>query len=205
MSMSQHSEKVQNTINFYDKNAEEYIRSTSSLDMSQIQHRFLSRLEKGQKILDAGCGSGRDSKAFLDLGFDVVSIDASREMTRATQRLTGVVAHQLLLQDLAFENEYNGIWACASLLHIPLAELPDVLGRLARALKRDGVLYISFKHGNGERITNGRLFTDLTETSLNNLVTSQPILASRDFWLTEDSRADSPARWLNLILQKRDR
>lgn len=201
--MSQHSEQIQQTIDYYDEHAEEYIHSTSKIDMSHIYQPFLSRLKKGQRILDAGCGSGRDTKAFLHLGYDVLPIDASREMTNATERLTGVTACQLRLQKIGFKDEFDGIWACASLLHVSLDELPSVLGRMVRALRCGGVLYFSFKEGKSERLENGRLFTDLTESSLRDLVSDQQSLEVETVWITDDARPGRADRWLNVIGKKR--
>ena len=201
--MSQHSEQIQRTIEFYDEHAEEYVSSTLGIDMSHVYHPFLSRMDKGQRILDAGSGSGRDTKAFRDLGYDVLPIDASCEMTKATQRLTGKTACQLRLQEISFEDEFDGIWACASLVHVPLDELPDVLDRLAYATRSGGVLYVSFKEGNGERLADGRLFTNLTVTSLRNLVSEQPSLQLEATWITDDARPGITDRWVNAILTKR--
>lgn len=200
--MSQHSEQIQRTIEFYDEHAEEYVSSTLGIDMSHVYHPFLSRMEKGQRILDAGCGSGRDTKAFLDLGYDVLPIDASREMTKATERLTGRTALQLRLQEVEFEDEFDGIWACASLLHVPLVELPDVLYRLTHGTRSGGTLYFSFKEGIGERMENGRLFTYLTETSLRDFVSDQPNLELELIWITDDMRSERANRWLNVIARK---
>ncbi|MEC8554047.1 MAG: class I SAM-dependent methyltransferase [Planctomycetota bacterium] len=186
--MSQHSEQIQRTIDFYDEHAEEYVSSTLGIDMSHVDHPFLSRMEKGQRILDAGSGSGRDTKAFLDLGYDVLPIDASCEMTKATQRLTGKTAFQLRLQEISFEGEFDGIWACASLVHVPLDEIPDVLDRLAYATRSGGVLYFSFKEGNGERLENGRHFTYLDESGLRDILSAQPNLELEAIRSTDDAR-----------------
>lgn len=200
--MSQHSELIQQTIDYYNEHAEEYVGSTLGIDMSHIYQQFLSRLKKGHRILDAGCGSGRDTKAFLDLGYDVLPIDASREMTNATEQLTGVSARQIRLQEIIFEDEFDGIWACASLLHVPLDELPDVLDRLAYATRSEGVLYFSFKEGNGERLEDGRLFTDFNQLTLREVISARPNLQLEAIWITEDARPGKAARWLNVIASK---
>ncbi len=200
--MNQHSDQIQQTIDYYNEHADEYVRSTSEIDLSHIYDRFLKRLKKGHRILDAGCGSGRDTRAFLDLGYDVLPIDASSEMMNATQRLTGVTARQLRLQEISFEDEFDGIWACASLLHIPLDELADVLNKLARATRSGGFLYFSFKQGSGERVENGRLFTDLNELKLRDIMSGLPNLKLEAIWITDDSRPAKANRWLNAIARK---
>ncbi len=200
--MSQHSEKIQQTIDYYDEHADEYIRSTFDIDMSALYQPFLSRLKKGQRILDAGCGSGRDTKAFLNLGYDVVPIDASPEMTIATRRLARVVAQQIRLQEITFENEFDGIWACASLLHVPFDELRDVIDRLVRATRCRGVLYFSFKEGKGERLENGRLFTDFMEKELIDFLSCQSEITLEQVWVTVDARPERTDRWVNVIAVK---
>ena len=97
---------------------------------------------------------------------------------------------------------YDGIWACASLLHVPEAELPQALQRLWRGLKPDGVLYISFKHGTGEREQGGRVFTDATEPKLKRWVQALEGLASTDIWLTADQRPDRQEEWVNGLFRK---
>jgi SAM-dependent methyltransferase len=112
--------------------------------------------------------------AFLNLGFDVVSIDASAEMVRATKELTGLDAWQLGFQELDFDGGFDGIWACASLLHVTRRELSSVLARLARALKSNGVLDVSFKYGDDERVEDGRLFNDRNDARLCDALANHP-------------------------------
>ena len=199
--MNQHSETP--TIRFYDDNAAEYTRSTLFVEMESLYEPFLRHIPNGGRILDAGCGSGRDSKAFLDRGYYVVSIDASPKMVDATTKLTGQEAFCLAFQDAAFVDKFDGVWACASLLHVPLAELNDVLCRLASALRSSGIIYASFKEGQGERHHDGRQFTDMDESSITQLVTSIGELEMVQFWRTSDLRTERVDQWVNVILQKR--
>jgi len=201
--MSLHSDITQQTIDYYDEHADEYVCGTIDVDMETFYRPFLKSLQKGQRILDAGCGSGRDTKAFMDRGFDVVPLDASKEMILATQRLTGLAGHQLRLQEVSFDNEFDGIWACASLLHIPLVKLRDVIDRLALALRRGGVFYMSFKEGQGERRDRGgRLFTDFTEDGLKHYLSGQTCLVVEQVWRTEDARPTRTDRWINVIARR---
>jgi 2-polyprenyl-3-methyl-5-hydroxy-6-metoxy-1,4-benzoquinol methylase len=127
-------------------------------------------------ILDAGCGSGRDSKAFTSMGFRVTAIDASEEMVSLASQYSGLPVKLLRFQDLDFNEEFDAIWACASLLHVPRAEIDDVLTRLANAPKSGGIMYMSFKHGLRERTKNGRFFNDYTEESLHRQLARHPQL-----------------------------
>src|SRR5215471_3039377 len=164
--MSPPSDDTTSTVGYYDAHAAEFCENTVSLDMTELYAPFLRDIPAGGRILDAGCGSGRDSLAFLRKGYHVVSIDASAEMVNAATKLTGQEARILRFDALDFESEFDGIWACASLLHVARQELSPVLARLTRALKPNGVLYISFKYGDCERMEGGRFFDDLNETLL---------------------------------------
>ena len=201
MSMSQHSDS--STIRYYDDYADRYIADTVGVDMDSLYQPFLELLPEGGTILDAGSGSGRDTKAFAERGYSVSPIDASIRMVEATTRLTGIPAKRLRFQCLEEQDEFDGIWACASLLHIPLSELDDVLVRFANALRPNGVCYLSFKEGAGERTERGRHFTDFTEDSLQQKLSEQSLLRVMETWTTNDLRSGrTEIRWVNVLLQK---
>lgn len=193
----------ESTIRFYDDHADEYVSGTVNVDMESLYQPFLEAVPEGGKILDAGCGSGRDAKAFLDRGYQVTTIDASLRMVEAATELTGQPAKLLRFQEVDAADEFNGIWACASLLHIPLSELDDVLRRFSTALRAGGVFYASFKEGDGERICGGRLFTDFTEASLREKLRQVPALEVLRIWTTTDLRPGRSAeRWANALVRK---
>lgn len=154
------------TLAYYAAHAAEFAASTANVEFSAVRRRFTSLLAPGASILDLGCGSGRDTLAFLDAGFDVTATDGSPELCRYAQELTGVPVRNELFQDLADVDAYNGIWACSSILHLPKDQLADVLARMVRALHPCGIVYTSFKHGDFEGVRNGRHFTDFTEPTL---------------------------------------
>ena len=191
------------TLAYYNKNAQEFIAGTVAVDFTATQDRFLKLLPTKAKILDFGCGSGRDSKYFLQRGHSVKAIDGSAELCRYASEYTGLKVEQAYFQDLADQGVYDGIWACSSILHLTWDELVDVLGKMSRALKEQGIIYTSFKYGAfaGER--NGRYFTNLTEESLGRLVATRPELKIVEIWITGDVR---PGRgdelWLNVLLKK---
>lgn len=194
------------TIGYYDDHAEEFIRNTSDVNMADLHRPFLEHIPHGGRILDAGCGSGRDSLAFVRLGYEVVSIDASERMVEATRSATGGDVRQMTFESAEFEYEFDGIWACASLLHVPRQELGAVLERLATALKVDGILYLSFKHGNRERTENGRYFNDLDEVALRSLFATDSRLEILKEWTSEDVRNErGDQKWLNALARRRDR
>lgn len=156
-------EKQERTISYYDENAATFCEGTRNADMSETRGRFLQYLKPNALILDAGCGSGRDSKAFMESGYRVVAIDGSKEMCRQASAYLGQEVQCRLFEEIDEKEVYDGIWACASLLHVPYELLPKVIARLIDALVDGGVLYASFKYGEEEREVGGRYFTDLME------------------------------------------
>jgi SAM-dependent methyltransferase len=198
--MNPHSET---TIAYYDRNAAQFCARTLAVDMGEFYEPFLSGIPAGGRILDAGCGSGRDSRAFLQKGYEVVSIDASPAMVDATTQLTGQQAKLLNFEAIDFREEFDGIWACASLLHIARENLGSVLDRLAAALKPGGVLYLSFKYGEGERVEDGRYFNDLNESLFESTLALHSQLEIRKIWTTEETRIGRRQRWINGIARRR--
>jgi SAM-dependent methyltransferase len=190
------------TLAYYDDQAETFFVETVDVDMAPLYARFLARVPPGGHILDAGCGSGRDALAFRRLGYAVTAFEASPTLARMASEHCGLPVEVRRFQAVDWEDRFDGIWACASLLHVPMAELPDVLRRLGRALKADGVLYASFKYGAGEREHGGRRFTDLDERGLASLVEAVPGLAVLETWVTGDRREGRGGeRWLNALLR----
>jgi len=165
------------TSDYYDLNAEAFRQRTAGCDLAPLYEGFLSRLPPGAHILDAGCGPGRDTLAFLGRGFRVTAIDASAAMVDLATQATGQPARQLRLQEIEFHDAFDGVWANASLLHVPTGEIDDVLRRLVRSLVPEGLLHVSVKIGDGERIApDGRFFCDYTETVLRALFARHPSL-----------------------------
>ena len=192
------------TINYYNINADKFIENTLFVDFTQTQQRFLSRLKKGAFILDFGCGSGRDTRYFLEQGYQVEAIDGSEEMCRLAARYTGVGVRHMLFQELSEKENYDGIWACSSILHLPLQELAGVMSRMAVALKEKGIIYTSFKYGSFSGQRNGRFFTDMTEDSFAEFMQKTEGLETEEQWITSDVRPErGEEKWLNLILRKK--
>lgn len=189
-----------NTEQYYRENAQQFFEDTVHLNMSSLHDIFLSFLPNNAKILDAGCGSGRDVKAFIDKGYSVDAFDASQELSRLASQYSGVPVRTLRFNELNSYQEYDGIWCCASLLHIPYSELEDVFIRLRNACKQRGIIYISFKYGSNERQYNGRHFTDLDEHRLGMLIQAIPGIESKKVWVTRDKRAERDDNWLNALL-----
>lgn len=197
------SEKNDLSIEYYDNNVGKYIDDTIALDMSHLYKKFLQEIPQGSRILDAGCGSGRDSLFFMKHGYKVTGFDASAEMVKHASEVTGLNIKLMKFEDVNYTNEFEGIWACASLLHIPSAVIDDVLERLAQSLCSGGVLFASFKYGIKEEVRHGRLFNDFTEDKFISLISTHPKLEVISIWTTMDIRNDRKnEKWLNILLKK---
>ncbi len=192
------------TLDYYNNNAQRFTSDTLDVEFSDIQDRFLAELKPGAFILDFGCGSGRDSRYFLQKGYKVEACDGSEEMVKTAIRNVGIPVKQMLFSELDEQERYDGIFACASILHVPSAELPDIIGKMKRAAKKGGVLYVSFKYGTFEGVRNGRYFTDLTEESLKQILDQVGGLDVIRTGITGDARPGrEDEKWLNVLLRRR--
>ena len=191
------------TLEYYRVNAEAFSKATVGVDFSEMANRFLELLPPGAAILDLGCGSGRDSLYFLKRGFRVTAADGSPEMCRIASRNTGLQVRTLLFGNLDYENAFDGIWACASLLHLPAEKLGPVFRKAERALRPRGVMYASFKYGTFSGMRNGRFFTDFTARSFKSLLGKHSGMIIEDSWISGDARPDrKDEKWLNLLMRK---
>lgn len=191
------------TIDFYEKNAEAFSEGTLDVDFAPVQDRFAALLPERGLILDMGCGSGRDTKYFLSKGFKVDAIDGSEQLCRIAAVNTGIAVRHMMFNELDENELYHGIWACASILHLPRPELADVLNRMIRALRRDGYIYTSFKYGDFEGYRNERYFTDFTESSFADFINDIPGGEIAEEWVSADARPEKSAeKWLNLIIRR---
>ena len=130
--------------------------------------------------------------------------DGSAELCKLASEYTGISVKQMLFDELDAVAKYDGIWACASILHLGWADLVVVMRKMVRAVKGEGVIYTSFKYGHftGER--NGRFFTDLDEEGLARLLKEVGGLEVKELWITGDVRPGrGEEKWLNVLLKKR--
>jgi len=190
-------------VDFYTREAERYFQSTHTVDMAPLRARFLNFVSPKGRLLDAGCGSGRDTKAFLALGYEVEAFDASPEMARLASAHTGIAVRASSFLNLEEVHRFDGIWACASLLHVSPSQQPEALARLHRALKPGGVLYASYKLGNGERTdAQGRHFTDADQDRLIQWIQDLKDAELVDTWITGDAQPGHSEQWLNALMCK---
>ena len=173
------------TIDYYNKYASKIFEDTVDRDTEELREEFLSHLQPGDTILDLGCGSGRDSLAFYDLGYDVTPLDASEEMCKLAEIHTGLE-----------------VWGCGALIHEPEDELEGILDKLADGLCQKGVLFLSFLEGDFEGIRSGRYFCEYTEEQLERILRETGRFEIIRLWRTEEEGHDGGECWLNLLARK---
>ena len=190
------------TIDYYNMHSDQFAESTFNVDMESLYHPFLEHLPSTARILDLGCGSGRDTLAFKNKGYQVDAIDYSEELVKKATQLTGIPVRLQSFYEIDADQAYDGIWACASLLHCERSRLTEVLEKMVQALKPNGVIYMSFKYGDSDRDQDGRQFTDLDENQAEALLEQFENVQHIQQWVTLDQRPDRQEKWLNLLWKK---
>ena len=190
------------TIDYYNNNTDNFIEGTINVDLGDIYGIFLSYIPEGGKILDLGCGSGRDTKFFAEAGYDICAIDASETLCKEATAYSGVAVKCMRFDELDEVNVYDGIFACASLLHVPAAELPAIITKIRDAIKPGGVLYASLKYGDFEGERDGRYFHDMNEGSVTSLFNDIESFDIVRMWQSHDVRRNKDAYWINVIVKK---
>ena len=171
--------------------------------MLDIYPRFLEHLPKKAHILDLGCGSGRDSRAFLNAGYIVTAMDASDDVATYAEKIIGQPVLRSSFQEMSFCEQFDGVWACASLLHCPRSQIVDVLGQIALSLRPNGVAYMSFKWGDDETADDkGRYFNNYTLESLHDLVNQISSLAIIDEWVESKLLRGIEQKWTNILIRR---
>ena len=193
---------IDKNVDYYNRNADSFFEGSINADMSGVRASFLSYVPAGGKILDAGCGSGRDSKAFIEAGYDVISFDGSEEMCKRASEYIGREVKNMRFEEMSFANEFDGIWACASLLHVSFEELPEIVKKLHEALRTNGALYASFKYGEGTKIRGERIFSDFTEKSVIPLFENAGFKIVSNEVGTDSRPGREDEKWINVICVK---
>jgi 2-polyprenyl-3-methyl-5-hydroxy-6-metoxy-1,4-benzoquinol methylase len=191
------------SVEFYEQNAETFFRGSVDADMAAGWQAFAALLKPGDRVLDAGCGSGRDALALNRMGFEVTAMEASPRLAELARRHTGLPIQVMTFDQIAWREAFEGVWACASLLHVPRSELPSVMSRIREALVPGGVWWMSFKYGTAEREVGGRRFTDLDETAAEALLAQVGGLDLISTTVTEDGRPERASeRWLVILCRR---
>lgn len=186
-----------NTKNYYSNNSTEYISTTQNVDMSGHYEHFTKFLNVGATILDVGFGSGRDMRYFAKNGYMVMGVDNVQEFVDHAQS-EGLNVALCDFHALPYNNEFDGIWACASLLHSD--NLLLAFNNIAKALKMGGYIYLSMKYGQGATVENGRFYQYIDEQKLTNLCKQSNLTIVETYYsgdLLKRSR-----KWINIILTK---
>ena len=193
------------TLTYYEHHADDYFRRSVSGDLSHVYARFVEHARPRGRVLDVGCGSGRDAAALKRLGFDVLAIDASAALVQLARAHSGVPCEVLRMEHIAFHREFDAIWACASLLHLSKGALVNVLSRLRQALVENGVLYASVQVGDGERfLDDGRFYSYFEPTEFCRFVADAGFFVAES-WLTEDALAGRRSvSWINVLAHDRE-
>lgn len=165
------------TLAYYDSHAAEYntTRAHVSPDFEKQRVAFVALLPRGARILEVGAGHGRDALYFQSLGFDVVATEPSVELSKIATEKIGRPVLNTRAQDIGYVQEFDAVWAAASLIHIPPEELALVFTNLKNSLKPGGVIHASFLKGVGqddvpEQIPDGRYFNRASEKYLREVV-----------------------------------
>lgn len=197
------AEGIASTDRFYEQHAVEYFERTVSAEMGHLYSRFLPLLPPKARILDAGCGSGRDLRYFSERGYQASGVDASAALVELARSHSNAPCLVGRLEELEFDHSFEAVWACASLLHIPRSMIADVLFRLHRAIARNGVIFASVQEGTGERLTlDGRFFTFYQRKEFAHLVEAASFVLI-DVWESEDVLQDSrQIRWINVLARR---
>ena len=190
------------TEQYYHDNSQEFFDSTINADTTPLYEHFLKHVPEKGYILDLGCGSGRDTKAFLNRGYKVDAIDGSKELCALASEFTGIEVKCMDFSEIDANEKYDAIWACASLLHVEQDKLPGLIEKLRGAVKASGVFYMSFKFGDFEGERDGRFFMDMTAEKFHEILENVVGWTLVDEWDSEDVRRGKNVKWYNAILQK---
>jgi SAM-dependent methyltransferase len=192
------------SLDYYTKYADEFYHRTIHRDMSDCYRRFLSFIPSKGKILDAGCGVGRDAKYFRDAGYSVVAFDGCEAMVQMSTQVLGQPTLRLLFQEMDFKEEFDGVWSCAALLHVPYEDTLDVFKKIHGSLKPRGIFYACYKQGQEKMTIGERDFYNMDPTTI--LPYFQGLFEVIHMWDSPDSTsqvAPSPSKsWFNFLVRK---
>ena len=194
---------MKGTIDYYDNNADWYYWTTVGVDMDAMRKKFASYLPNEARVLDMGCGSGRDVLAFSDMGHDAVGLDASKELLKLAEERLGIKTIFADMVRWKASEPYDGIWCCASLIHLNSAEKEMFFKNLDYNLKPGGIIYISVKDGIKTGVDeDGRYYSNCTEAELRKYLEDAgcEIL---EVLTTDDAMDRERFKWLNVFARKK--
>lgn len=197
------------TIDYYDRESKDYISSTKTINLNSLYRIFRESgiirkgLPRGALILDAGCGSGRDSRYFIQHGYRVVSFDASKKMVDHCLSYPYSYCIQKSFNEIEYLEEFDAVWACASLLHLNLSDFTDALERLNNALIPGGIIYFSLKSKGSSKpsIDSGRKFFFYDQSEVEDIC-EKLLLTNIKIWENEARKHGDTSIWTNYIFEK---
>lgn len=187
---------------YYEINAKQYAKGTFSADMSEQYKRFLPLLREQARILDVGSGSGRDACYFQKKGYQVTALEPSKNLCREIRKVFSGEIVCSDIQSYQLDQRFDGIWACASLLHLQEKEVLSFFEKINLYLNDNGIVYLSGKNGitTGET-EDGRFFLEFTEKLMGKILMASGRMKLDQLWYTEDVRGRKDFRWMNIILR----
>lgn len=187
---------------YYEINAKQYVEATFSADMSEQYQRFLPLLKEGATILDVGSGSGRDACYFQKMGYQVTALEPSTHLCEEIQKVfSGTIIHSDIQHYLP-DQQFDGIWACASFLHLQGKEILDFFRKIDCFLHDHGIIYLSGKNGiSTGKANDGRYFLEFTEHLTENILMTNERVKLEQLWYTEDVSGRKDFRWMNMIFK----
>ena len=197
--------KNYNTLEYYNQNAKQYYDQTIKGNFQENYERFQRQIPKNAYILDFGCGSGRDSKHFIEKGYQVKAIDGSSKMCELASKYLNQEVECLKFEELKDINTYDAIWACSSILHVEKEELPEIICKMLKALKKNGIIYTSFKKGTGYQIKEGKYYHYLEKEEMENILSkidNNVRIIEYFEKLPSKKRNAKDTIWINFIIKK---
>ena len=194
---------MNSTIEYYNTHADDYYWTTVGVDLDATRRRFTAHLPAEARVIDVGCGSGRDVLAFSNMGFKAYGLDASEELANLARERLGIKVFTADMSEWITTEPYNGIWCCASLMHLHDDECRRFFANLQYNLCASGAIYISVKSGIETGPDNsGRYMRNFTEEELRKLICTVSGLEVKELWYTDDTLSRRDFRWLNVIAVK---
>lgn len=191
------------SLDYYERYAIPYYEQTIDLDLSEIMQEFVKLLPEEAEVLDLGCGSGRDTKALEEHGYYVTPMDGSEKMCELAEIYTDREVLHLTFEEMDFQEVFDGIWACASLVHVPAENMRRIMGKVMDSLKPGGILYFSVYEGERNGVYGGRYYCDYTKESLIQLLRHFHHTEIVKIWRTDDVRREKEEhQWLNVLVRK---
>ncbi|HLC59525.1 MAG TPA: class I SAM-dependent methyltransferase [archaeon] len=196
-------DSIEGTIERYNETAADYAKNRYDLSkypqVIKDLYKFVTYTNPNDLVLDVGCGPGRDMNYFLGNGRRAMGIDFSQEMiNEAKKRVYAEVLH-MDMRRMLFEDEmFDGIWSCASFLHIPKSESMQTLQEFRRVLKPKGLLYISVREGTGENVNDGKFYSNYQKDEFESLLEKSGFHVL-DLYVSKDERG---INWMSTFAEK---